>query len=127
ERIDEFLALVPAGDCAGLNAFANRVVAEFDPFRAPLSEAEIERRSAAGLTASEQAHLERWGYPYVFSDFRFHMTLTGRLPIDESAQVEQAAQAHFGTVLAGPMQIASLALFAEPERNAPFHVRSFHS
>jgi Protein of unknown function (DUF1045) len=26
-------------------------------------------------------NLDRWGYPYLFAHYRFHMTLTGRIPI----------------------------------------------
>jgi hypothetical protein len=34
---------------------------------------------AAGLNQSQVANLDRWGYPYLFADFRFHMTLTGKV------------------------------------------------
>jgi hypothetical protein len=27
----------------------------------------------------QRNYLDRWGYPYVMEEFRFHMTLTGRL------------------------------------------------
>jgi hypothetical protein len=43
-------------------------------------DAERNRRLAQPLTARQIGHLDRWGYPYVFEDFRFHMTLTARLP-----------------------------------------------
>jgi hypothetical protein len=45
-----------------------------------MSAAERARRVAAGLNQSMIGNLDRWGYPYLFADFRFHMTLTGPLP-----------------------------------------------
>jgi hypothetical protein len=38
------------------------------------------RRLAAPLTAVQLGYLRDWGYPSVFDEFRFHMTLTGGLP-----------------------------------------------
>jgi hypothetical protein len=51
-----------------------------------MSESERERRLAADLNARQIENLERWGYPYVLEDFRFHMTLTGSLPLPERSR-----------------------------------------
>jgi hypothetical protein len=80
--LQRFVAIVPATGCAGLDRLAASCVMRFDGFRAPLTSAERSRRFAARLTARQIAYLERWGYPYVFEDFRFHMTLTGALSSD---------------------------------------------
>ena len=80
EVLGGFLALTLAGDPAPLGHLAARVVRELDPFRAPPAPDELARRRAAGLSHSQEANLVAWGYPYVLADFRFHMTLTGRLP-----------------------------------------------
>ena len=85
ELLGSFLALVPVGDKAALSALAARFVQDLDRFRAPPSKAELTRRRAAGLTARQDRNLTKWGYPYVLEDFRFHLTLTGRL----SEQVQQ--------------------------------------
>lgn len=74
-----FVAIMPRAPCGALDDLAARCVVEFDRFRAPLTTAERERRLAGGLDAAQAANLERWGYPYVFEGFRFHMTLTGPL------------------------------------------------
>ena len=37
------------------------------------------RRNPSALTPRQRDYLDRWGYPYVMEEFRFHMTLTGRL------------------------------------------------
>ena len=80
-----FLALVPTGDPAPLQALAAACVRDLDAFRAPAGADELARRRQAGLSPRQEAHLTRWGYPHVLEDFRFHMTLTARLPPDAQA------------------------------------------
>jgi putative phosphonate metabolism protein len=122
-RLEGFLALVPDGPAPTLNAFAGSVVEAFEPLRAPLSDREIERRNPDSLSSVELRNLMRWGYPYVFDRFRFHMTLTTRLAEPQITRVEAAAKAHFAQVLAGPVAVRELALFVEPEPGAPFEIR----
>ncbi|WP_172291871.1 DUF1045 domain-containing protein [Pseudoruegeria sp. HB172150] len=92
--LGHFLALKPAGDTVALAALAGRCVADLDAFRGPQSEAELERRRRAGLTEGQEAMLRKWGYPYVFGEFRFHMTLTGRLAPDELARFQAEVDTH---------------------------------
>lgn len=87
-----FLALLPVGEAADLSRVAARCVTALDRFRAPPSAAELARRRAARLTPEQEAHLLRWGYPHVLDQFRFHMTLTGRLPKAERAQWQARAE-----------------------------------
>ena len=124
ERLGSFFALVPAEPAADLNDLAGRCVREFDRFRAPLSEAEIERRAPQNLTPAQLANLQRWGYPYVFDEFRFHMTLTGPVGASDAARVEQALHAFFDPVLSEPVEVRNIALFTEAESGAPFQVHS---
>lgn len=125
-QIDGFFALVPQEPSPEVNRLAGDVVATFKRFRAPLSRAEIERRNPEALTPRQLKNLHKWGYPYVFDDFRFHMTLTGRIAENESPRVERAIRDFFGPLLLGPLGIASLALFVEPQAGAPFRVRYLH-
>lgn len=124
-QIDGFFALVPAAPLARLNGFADDVVREFDRFRAPLSETEIERRNPDALSAEEFQNLHRWGYPYVFDAFRFHMTLTGRVGGSEAERVRSALDDVFGAKLAAPVPVDGIALFVEPEAGAPFGVLDY--
>lgn len=77
--IGSFIALVPSKPCPPLGALAAACVEQFDPFRAPLNDKELVRRLAAPLSERQRSYVGRWGYPYVFEEFRFHMTLTGPL------------------------------------------------
>ena len=121
-RLGRFFALVPNERVPELDDLAGRIVAEFEPFRAPLSEADIARRRVAGLTLDEETNLIRWGYPYVFDAFRFHMSLTGRVPKDDAEAMATELKQRFADFDGKPFAIDRLGLFIEPERGAPFRV-----
>ena len=80
--LGRFLALTPQGEMSQLQRVAETCVRELDAFRARASDAELARRRKAGLSTRQDALLTQWGYPYVFEEFKFHLTLTGRLPAD---------------------------------------------
>lgn len=120
-RQGRFLALVPEAPVAPLNDLAAAAVAAFEPFRAPLTEAELARRRKSRLTARQEGLLQRWGYPYVMEEFRFHMTLTGAL---DTASLEAAGDAlgsHFAPFIGRPFDIDTLALAGEAE-DGMFHL-----
>jgi len=121
--LQRFVAIVPATVHAGLDRLAAACVKHFDGFRAPLTSADRSRRLAPRLTARQIEHVERWGYPYVFGDFRFHMTLTGAL----SSDCQDAMLAYLRGGFAcrhgdGPLQIDRLALLRQDNPSAPFVV-----
>ncbi len=122
-QIDGFFALVPAERSVELDRLAGDVVAAFEQFRAPLSDAEIERRNPDALTAAQFRNLCQWGYPYVFEEFRFHMTLSSRVAGAEAERVRAAIETCLGPLTERPLTIDGLALFVEPEPGAPFSIR----
>lgn len=124
-QIDGFFAIVPAQRSEALDRLAGDVVMAFERFRAPMREVDIARRNPDALTPSQLRHLHRWGYPYVFDEFRFHMTLSGRVAGTDATRIAGALDAHFGVLLSDPLEIASIALFVEMEPGAPFAIRSF--
>lgn len=124
DLLEGFLALTPDGSADELNSYANRVVEHFEPFRDELTESEIERRNPDRLSSAELKNLLRWGYPYVFDLFRFHMTLSSRLPGSDAPRVMSAATRYFAPALNGPVPVRTLALFVEPEPGAPFRIHS---
>ena len=124
QRIDDFLALVPPAlhpANAQIQETAATCVTALQPLAAPLSDADLARRRAAGLTARQDALLQQWGYPFVLDEFRFHMSLTGSLAqVDAPTQalVFEAAQEFFSDLPI--LKFNSLALFAEPTPGADF-------
>jgi len=111
--LDGFMALTPSGDCAAIDALAARAVDALDPFRAPAPRAEIARRRDAGLTARQEELLRRWGYPYVLDEFRFHVTLTGRLTASEAALLRVALAPLVTPLLAPRLRVAGLSLVGQ--------------
>ena len=114
-----FLALRETAPCPPLQSLADACVAELDRFRAAPSEEELARRRRAGLTTGQAALLARWGYPYVFGEWFFHMTLTRRLTDGEKALWQPAAEAHFAGALARPRRVADICLFTQAAPGAP--------
>lgn len=115
---------MPGDHCAPLHAFAGEVVRRFERFRAPLTSADIARRRPDELTGAERQNLVQWGYPYVFDEFRFHMTLTGRVAAERRDAVESVLLDHFAEFHGRPLAIQGLALFREQARGADFTVHS---
>lgn len=124
-RLGRFLALTPEQKDPGLRAFAELCVRRFEPFRAPLSDADLQRRRNSGLTARQDRYLTEWGYPYIFDELHFHMTLSGKLEDDGDARcLADAAGAHFAGVTGRPRTCRHFALYTEAERGAPFEVHT---
>jgi len=122
DHIGAFTALVPAGSQDGVGALAGDCLAAFDAFRAPLDPRDRARRHAAGLSPRQRALLERWGYPYVLEEFRFHMTLTGRLPADERARFLTALAGAFAPLADAPVDIDAVSLLRQDDRAGHFRV-----
>jgi putative phosphonate metabolism protein len=120
-RIGGFLALVPAAESLALNDLANACVATFDGFRQAETPEQVAKRRA-GLSARQSAHLDRWGYPYVFEDYRYHMTLTDPLPGEESERLSSALTEMLAPLLAQPMRLDAVSLFAQSDRTTPFRL-----
>lgn len=111
--LGRFAALTPIGDVQRLNALAGDLVRALDGFRAPLRPEDLERRRASGLTAAQDALLLAWGYPYVFDEFRFHMTLTGRLAPNELSSVVPILQSALAPILPAPVLVDAVTLAGE--------------
>ena len=88
-RLDGFAALVLPEPDEALGRLAADCVIGLEPFRAPLDAAALARRRPERLEPAARARLERWGYPHVLEGFRFHMTLSTRLP-EEGADADAA-------------------------------------
>ncbi|MEM8789738.1 MAG: DUF1045 domain-containing protein [Pseudomonadota bacterium] len=110
-RIGPFLALTT--QAPALSAHAAALVRVFEPFRAAPMPAELDRRRAVGVDAGQEALLRQWGYPHVMRNFRFHLTLTGALPADRLAPIEQALVPLLTPLIADPLPVRELCVFGE--------------
>ncbi len=124
DAIGGFIAVVPSARCSELERLAADCVIDLDRFRAPLTPADRARRNPANLTPRQRELLELWGYPYVMQEFRFHMTLTGRLDAARRAPVLAMLRRRFSELDITQLAIDRLALFRQDDANARFRVVS---
>jgi putative phosphonate metabolism protein len=122
DSISGFIAVVPAEPAAELERLAADCVREFDGFRAPLAPEDRARRNPAALTARQCDYLDRWGYPYVLEDFRFHMTLTGRLDAGRRQPVLTMLRDRFAELGLGRLAIDRIALCRQDAADSRFRI-----
>jgi putative phosphonate metabolism protein len=121
--LGHFMALVPVGQIAALDALAADCVRDFDGFRAPPGGAELARRRGARLSKRQDALLTQWGYPYVMEEFRLHLTLTGRLTTEDQALLAPILARLTAPYCGTPVDIDALAVCVQAAPGEPFIVR----
>ena len=122
DAISGFIAAVPAAASIDLERLAADCVREFEPFRAPLTEDDRARRNPARLSPRQRDYLDRWGYPFVFEEFRFHMTLTGRLDTARRAPLLEILRNRFQNSGVSDLAIDRIALFRQTDRERRFRI-----
>jgi putative phosphonate metabolism protein len=121
-EIGDFIAVVPSQRSLELEQLAADTVSAFDGFRAPLATADRARRQPERLTPAQRDHLDRWGYPYVMEEYRFHMTLTGRLPAARREVVLAELRRRFAELHLAELAIDSIALFRQQDAKSRFRI-----
>jgi hypothetical protein len=120
-----FFAVVPLEVEAALDTLAASCTALFDAYRAPMSPQERGRRVALGLNQSQIQNLDRWGNPYALSEFRFHMTLTGKVPASRRKAILGTLLNGFRTMrVEASIAIDQLALLKQDTLASAFRVVS---
>ena len=122
DSISGFIAVTPAERSSELEALAAECVSAFDSFRAPLTPEERTRRNQRNLTPRQRDYLERWGYPYVMEEFRFHMTLTGRLDTARRGPILAMLRRRFATIGLERLAIDRIALYRQDNALSRFRI-----
>jgi putative phosphonate metabolism protein len=120
--ISGFLAVVPTEPSAELERLAADCVSAFDSFRAPLAPEDRARRKPEKLTPRQCDYLDRWGYPYVMEEFRFHMTLTGRLGSERREPLLAMLRQRFAAIGLTRLAIDGIALFRQDGAASRFRI-----
>ena len=121
--LGNFIALTLSEPSPALETLAAACVEQFDEFRLPESPAEAAKRKHPSHTPRHLELLERWGYPYVFDQWQFHMTLTSSLSDPALRQsLTERLRRHFAAALAEPLLLSDLSLFGQPSRQEPFQM-----
>ncbi|MEM9278276.1 MAG: DUF1045 domain-containing protein [Pseudomonadota bacterium] len=120
-RIGSFLALVHDQKAfPDVNALAWECVTELDHLRAPLTIEEINKRK--NLSKVQNELLNTWGYPYIGSEFRFHMTLSSSLSTKELDQAEAALTPLLSEVMNRETVIEQITVLGDPGGAKPFEL-----
>lgn len=122
QGLSAFIAFRLTAASPAMTALHEGCVRAFEAYRAPLGEADLARRRKAGLSPVQDERLLAFGYPFIFEDFRFHMTLTGAVRDDAlRARITAALTAHFASV-SGLYRFDRLSLFKQDARGEDFHI-----
>lgn len=110
----DFFCLRPSQPCPQLNTLAAQAVQCFDDFRQRPSPEELAKRRKAGLTPQQENMLLTWGYPYVMDEFRFHLTLTGKVRDEREKEIlRRELHKRFPERILHDLPFAGLSLFLE--------------
>jgi putative phosphonate metabolism protein len=120
--ISGFIAVIPSEPSADLERLAADCTRDLDPFRAPLTPEDRARRNPSKLSSRQRNYLDRWGYPYVMEDFRFHMTLTGRLAEERREPVLAMLRHRFSAIGLDTLVIDRIALFRQENAEDRFRI-----
>ncbi|WP_298240056.1 DUF1045 domain-containing protein [uncultured Bradyrhizobium sp.] len=122
DSISGFIAVIPAEPVEALQQLAADCVREFDCFRPALTPEDRARRKPEKLSERQRDYLDRWGYPYVMEEFRFHMTLTGRLDADRRGPILAMLRTRFAALGIETLEIDRITLFRQDDATARFRI-----
>ncbi|MBR0785335.1 DUF1045 domain-containing protein [Bradyrhizobium iriomotense] len=122
DAISGFIAVIPAEPVEALQQLAADSVRDFDAFRAPLTAEDRARRKPEKLSERQRDYLDRWGYPYVMEEFRFHMTLTGRLDAERRGPIIEMLRGRFAALKLDALTVDRIALFKQDDARARFRI-----
>ena len=122
DAISGFIAVIPGEAVDALQQLAADCVRDFDSFRASLTAEDHARRKPEKLSERQREFLDRWGYPYVMEEFRFHMTLTGRLDAERRGPILEMLRGRFATLKLDALAIDRIALFRQDDASSRFHI-----
>jgi 2'-5' RNA ligase len=114
--------LCPVQRSGALHALADDCVTAFDAFRRAPEADELARRRVTQLSARQEALLERFGYPYVLEEFRFHMTLTERLAPADAHHLKTWLARFLSAALREPAVVDAICLFVQERPGGAFRI-----
>ena len=127
KKLGNFLALVPGEHCLKIKDFARRCVISLDKYRAEPSDLELERRRASGLSKRQNELLIQWGYPYVMEEFKFHLSLTGKIDSKCATTLQPFLSEYFKETEIAALRLDRIAILSQSDSKSPFILEEFFS
>jgi Protein of unknown function (DUF1045) len=121
-RSGRFLVLRPVETTPALDWLAAQCIATFEDFAAPPSDTEREEHANPNLSDYQRLLLESFGDPYVLSEYRFSITLTGPLDAAHLERVAQALWPVLEEICATGVSVDGLSLFGDSGGRTPMRL-----
>ena len=120
KMLSGFQALVFDPQPPSVANLAEQCVEQLEIFRAPLTDEDLRKRNPLHLSEIQRGYLGKYGYPYVMSEFRFHMTLTGPLHLTEHADYTHWLHELYRRLVPQTPVLDRLVVFWQPDRSTAF-------
>ncbi len=125
-RDSNFIALKLSDTCENLASLEKNIVTKFDKFRAELKQEDIERRKY--INEKQKEYLLEFGYPFIFDEFCFHISLTDNISDNEELQkMIEFFSNYFEVVCEKNENFDGLALFYQENRKSDFILKQYFS
>jgi hypothetical protein len=121
-RAGRFLVLRPVEAAPSLDWLAAQCVAAFEDFAAPPSDIERAEHAHPNLSDYQRLLLESFGDPYVLSEYRFSITLTGPLDATHLERVAQALWPVLEEICTEGVTVDGLSLFGDSGGTSPMRL-----
>jgi hypothetical protein len=121
-RAGRFLVLRPVEATPALEWLAAQCVGAFEDFAAPPSNTEREEHASPHLSDYQRLLLESFGDPFVLSEYRFAITLTGPLDAAHLERVAQALWPVLEEICASGVTVDGLSLFGDSGGRTPMRL-----
>nr|MBX2880177.1 DUF1045 domain-containing protein [Granulosicoccus sp.] len=117
--LHNFAALTLTHQPSELTDLASECVTALENLRAPITEQDLKRRLQQALSNRQKSQLKAFGYPYIFEDFIFHMTLSSELGDNDQSFLQWLEEQYALHVTSDPV-LDRIALFMQLDRNHEF-------
>jgi hypothetical protein len=121
-RAGRFLVLRPVEATPALEWLAAQCVGAFEDFAAPPSDTERMEHASPHLSDYQRLLLESFGDPFVLSEYRFAITLTGPLDAAHLERVAQALWPVLEEICASGVTVDGLSLFGDSGGRTPMRL-----
>ena len=121
-RAGRFLVLRPVEPTPLLEWLAAQCVGAFDDFAAPTTDADRSAHASPNLSDYQRLLLESFGDPFVLSEYRFYITLTGPLDATHLERVSQALWPVLEEICASGVTVDGLSLFGDSGGRSPMRL-----
>lgn len=115
-----FLALTPSSSYPELVKLHSDLIRKLNSLRPALSRFDLKRHMDKQLSERQERLLRRFGYPFILEEFKFHMTLTGKIEDRVRRLYKEKLEHILNPYLTEPVPVHEVSIYMQPDRKTPF-------